>query len=48
MMQIRHTKENPSMMHDLFECSLFDYLFVKVRCSHEMMDLDDTHVYKGI
>ena len=43
-----HTKETPSMMHDLFECPLFDYLFVKVRCSHEMIDLDDTHVYKGI
>jgi hypothetical protein len=43
-----HTKENPSMMHDLFECSLFNYLFVEVRCSHEMLDIDDTHVYKGI
>jgi hypothetical protein len=35
-------------MHDLFECSFVNYLFVKVRCSHEMIDLDDTHVYKGI
>jgi hypothetical protein len=43
-----HTKENPSMMHDLFECSLFNYLFVEVRCSHEMIHIDDTHVYKGI
>jgi hypothetical protein len=35
-------------MHDLFECSLFNYLFVEVRCSHEMIDIDDTHVYTGI
>ena len=43
-----HTKENLSMMHDLFECSLFNYLFVEVRYSHEIIDIDDTHVYKGI
>jgi hypothetical protein len=43
-----HTKENPSMMHDLYECSFVNYLFVEVRCSHEIIDIDDTHVYKGI
>jgi hypothetical protein len=36
------------MMHMLFECSFVNYLFVGVRCSHEMIDIDDTHVYKRI
>jgi hypothetical protein len=31
-------------MHNLFECSFVNYLFVEVGCSHEMIGIDDTHV----
>jgi hypothetical protein len=36
------------MMHDLMVYLFIIYLFVLLCCSHEMINMDNTHIYKGI
>jgi hypothetical protein len=43
-----HKQQNSSMMPWFSDISFINHLFVQVRCPHEMINSDLTHIYKGV